>query len=196
MQLFLLVFCLANISKMAQAQIQKATLGGGCFWCMEAVFQRLNGVLEVYSGYMGGETENPSYKEVCTGKTGHAEVIQITFDIQRISFDDLLDIFFEMHDPTTLNRQGNDVGTQYRSVIFYHTPEQQKKALEKIRQLEKSKVHQKKIVTQVLPAQTFYKAEAYHQNYYNLNPEQPYCKLVINPKIEKLNKMFAKYLAK
>jgi peptide-methionine (S)-S-oxide reductase len=196
MQLFLLVFCLANISKMAQAQIQKATLGGGCFWCMEAVFQRLNGVLEVYSGYMGGETENPSYKEVCTGKTGHAEVVQITFDIQRISFDDLLDIFFEMHDPTTLNRQGNDVGTQYRSVIFYHTPEQQKKALEKIRQLEKSKVHQKKIVTQVLPAQTFYKAEAYHQNYYNLNPEQPYCKLVINPKIEKLNKMFAKYLAK
>jgi peptide-methionine (S)-S-oxide reductase len=196
MQLFLLVFCLANISKMAQAQIQKATLGGGCFWCMEAVFQRLNGVLEVYSGYMGGETENPSYKEVCTGNTGHAEVVQITFDIQRISFDDLLDIFFEMHDPTTLNRQGNDVGTQYRSVIFYHTPEQQKKALEKIRQLEKSKVHQKKIVTQVLPAQTFYKAEAYHQNYYNLNPEQPYCKLVINPKIEKLNKMFAKYLAK
>lgn len=163
-----------------------ATYGGGCFWCVEAVFQRLNGVKSVTSGYAAGKTDNPTYEQVCSGTTGHAEVIQIEFDPAKISYADLLDLFWQAHDPTTLNRQGADAGTQYRSIILYHT-EKQKEAAEKSKQA--AKVHFKDpIVTEIAPLTKFYKAERYHQNYYNNNPDAPYCRAVIRPKLDKLLK--------
>ena len=163
-----------------------ATLGGGCFWCMEAEFQRIPGVISVTSGFAGGTKPNPTYKEVCTGETGHAEVTQIEFDPQKISYEKLLDYFWDAHDPTTLNRQGADTGTQYRSIILY-TTEAQKAAAEKSK-AEAQKHFKSPIVTEIVPLQKFYKAEDYHQNYYNDNPNQGYCQFVIRPKVEKLEK--------
>lgn len=162
-----------------------ATLGGGCFWCLEAVFEQLRGVERVESGYAGGSAVNPSYQEVCGGGTGHAEVVQITFDPAELSFGELLDVFFDIHDPTTLNRQGADVGTQYRSVIFYHSDEQKRIAEEKIAALNV------RAVTQVVPFEAFHKAEEYHQGYYRQNPRQGYCHVVIAPKLAKFRAHFA-----
>jgi peptide-methionine (S)-S-oxide reductase len=175
------------------AQEQAAIFGGGCFWCIEAVFQRLTGVLHVESGYMGG-ADRPTYQRVCAGDTGHVEVVRVTFDPAQIGFRDLLDVFFAMHDPTTENRQGNDVGEQYRSVIFYVDEEQRKIAEETIAELTAEKAFPEPIVTAVEPASTFYAAEDYHQNYYNENSRQPYCMFVISPKIAKLEKKFAERL--
>lgn len=173
------------------------TLGGGCFWCLEAVFQRLNGVLSVTSGYSGGHIKNPSYKEVCTGTTGHAEVVQILYDPTVVSLEEILKVFFKIHDPTTLNRQGNDVGPQYRSAIFYHTDMQQKVAEEIIEGLNQSGAFNAPIVTEVTPFTVFYKAEDYHQNYFNQNKNSnPYCRLVIVPKIEKFEQYFSDKLKK
>ncbi len=162
-----------------------ATLGGGCFWCTEAVFDDLEGVEQVESGYSGGTVPNPSYRQVCTGTTGHAEVIQITFDPKVISYREILQVFFDVHDPTTLNRQGADVGTQYRSVIFYHTEEQKKIAEQTIKDLEAAKVWSAPIVTEVVPFKAFYKAEDYHQEYFKLHGYEPYCRMVIAPKMKK-----------
>ena len=170
---------------------QVATLGGGCFWCLEAVFKELRGVIEVVSGYAGGSVKNPSYRDVCSGRTGHAEVVQITFDPGVISYRDLLRIFFSIHDPTTLNRQGADVGTQYRSVIFWHDEAQKQVAQETIRELSDEGVWKAPIVTQVLPLEAFYRAEDYHQNYFDQNPNQPYCQAVVAPKLAKFRKLFA-----
>lgn len=167
-----------------------ATFGAGCFWCVEAIFQRLEGVEEVQSGYMGGEIKNPSYKEVCTGRTGHAEVCQITFDPAVISFDELLSIFWQTHDPTTLNRQGADVGTQYRSAIFYHSDEQKDAAEAFKMRLDASGEFNAPIVTEITAASAFYPAEDYHQDYFMLNGDQPYCRAVIAPKVEKFEKYF------
>lgn len=167
-----------------------ATLAGGCFWCTEAVFLELKGVQKVVSGYIGGKTVNPTYKEICQGDTGHAEAIQITFDSNVISFGELLELFFATHDPTTLNRQGNDVGTQYRSEIFYHNEEQREISEDFIRFLTQEAVFDKPIVTKVSPASTFYDAEEYHQNYYNQNRMQGYCAFVIAPKIDKVRTYF------
>lgn len=172
------------------AGTQKATFGGGCFWCVEAVFQRLKGVIAVESGYAGGTIKNPTYREICTGKTGHAEVAQITFDPKVISYEDLVYVFFRTHDPTTLNRQGADVGTQYRSVIFFHD-EAQKAIAEKVKkETESARVWSNPIVTEISALPVFYKAEDYHQNYYNNNSSQGYCVYVIDPKITKLEKEF------
>lgn len=168
-----------------------ATLGGGCFWCLEAVYEPVNGVLRVESGYAGGHVPNPSYEAVCTGTTGHAEVVHITFNPRVVSFRELLEIFFVIHDPTTLNRQGADVGTQYRSVIFYHTPEQREIARQVIAEVEAAKIWDDPIVTEVTPFEAFYKAEAYHQGYYRNNPLQGYCRVVIAPKVAKFRKLFA-----
>lgn len=168
-----------------------ATFGAGCFWCVEAVFVELRGVQKVESGYAGGAMANPTYEAVCTGRTGHAEVIQIAFDPQEISFRDLLEVFFATHDPTTLNRQGADVGTQYRSAIFYHNDEQKRIAEEMIATLNNEKAFPSPIVTQVVPLENYYAAEAYHQNYYADNPAQPYCNAVIPPKLAKLRQKFA-----
>ncbi len=165
---------------------QKATFGAGCFWCTEAVFQNLKGVSKVVSGYMGGKTKNPTYMEICNGDTGHAEVIDMEYDEGIISFEELLLVFFKTHNPTTLNRQGNDMGTQYRSAIFYHTAEQRAQAEDMVRKLEEDKVFDKKIVTQIAPAEEFYPAEEYHQNYFNQNTNKPYCAFVIQPKMAKL----------
>lgn len=173
-----------------------ATLGGGCFWCSEAIFTELRGVEKVASGYSGGNVPNPSYEAVCTGKTGHAEVIQITFDPEIISFRELLEVFFTIHDPTTLNRQGSDVGTQYRSAIFYHAPEQEKIAREVIAELEKANVWDAPIVTEITPFKAFYPAEEYHREYFERNPEQPYCRIVIAPKVAKFRKQFLAKLRK
>lgn len=173
-----------------------ATFGGGCYWCIEAVFQRLEGVEKVASGFSGGQVKNPTYREVCTGATGHAEVIQITFDTTKISFEEILKVFFTMHDPTTLNRQGNDVGTQYRSAVFYHNDAQKKAAEEIIVELNKTKAYPSPIVTEVTKFDVFYQAEDYHQNYYNDNSEEGYCKYVIQPKIEKFEKVFKDRLKK
>src|SRR5213596_1835009 len=167
-----------------------ATLGGGCFWCTEAIFDQLKGVEKVESGYSGGRVPNPSYEDVCTGATGHAESIQITFNPKQISFKDILQIFFTTHDPTTLNRQGADVGTQYRSAIFYHNPEQEAVARQVIQEFEQSKVWKRPIVTEIAPYKTFYKAEDYHQEYYAKNSRQPYCRVVIEPKIAKLREHY------
>lgn len=167
-----------------------ATLGGGCFWCLEAVFQQLLGVGEVISGYAGGTAENPEYQQVCAGSTGHVEVVQISFDPTVISYRNLLDVFFTIHDPTTLNRQGADVGTQYRSVIFYHNPAQWETALEVIRDLEAAQVWDSPVITELQPAPRFYPAESYHQNYYVRNPDQGYCRIVIAPKVAKLRHHF------
>jgi peptide-methionine (S)-S-oxide reductase len=170
--------------------METATFGNGCFWCTEAIFQELEGVEKVVSGYMGGHVENPTYKQVCSGTTGHAEVLQITYDPQKISYEDLLEIFWKTHDPTTLNRQGNDVGPQYRSIIFYQN-EAQKQLADKYKQeLDASGAFDRPIVTTIEPAETFYPAEEYHQNYFNNNGEQPYCSFLIKPKVEKFRKVF------
>ena len=171
---------------------ETATLGGGCFWCVEAVFNEAAGVTSVVSGYMGGRNANPTYQQVCSGTTGHVEVAQITFDPSQIAFRDILEIFFATHDPTTLNRQGNDSGTQYRSVIFYHSPEQKTTAEEVIRELTEQKAFSDPIVTALEPAQTFYAAEDYHQQYFENHPYQPYCAFVVAPKVHKFRKKFAK----
>lgn len=171
-------------------QLQLATLGGGCFWCVEAVFVELKGVEKVESGYAGGKVKNPTYRDVCTGTTGHAEVTQITFDANVISFKEILQVFFTAHDPTTLNRQGADVGTQYRSVIFYHDEEQKRIAEQVIAETNAAKIWDRPIVTGVAPYTEFYKAESYHQNYYANNPGQPYCQVVIAPKVVKFRKQF------
>jgi peptide-methionine (S)-S-oxide reductase len=168
-----------------------ATLGGGCFWCLEAVFELLHGVHKVESGYSGGKSQAPNYNEVCTGLTGHAEVVQITFDPSVVSFRDILDVFFAIHDPTTLNRQGADVGTQYRSVIFYHTPEQRAIAEQRIAELTAERVWNAPIVTEIAPFQTFHRAEDYHQGYFRANPGQGYCQAVVSPKVAKFRKLFA-----
>lgn len=173
---------------------QFATFGGGCFWCLEAVFEPLRGVERVISGYAGGNTVDPTYKEVCTGLTQHAEVVQVSFDPDVISYRDLLTIFFSSHDPTTLNRQGADVGTQYRSVIFSHSPEQETVANALVAELNADGIWDRPIVTQVAPCPIFYPAEAYHQGYFRQNPEQGYCRVVIAPKVAKLRKNFASQL--
>jgi peptide-methionine (S)-S-oxide reductase len=173
-----------------------ATLGGGCFWCLEAVYDELKGVESVVSGYAGGHVRNPSYEQVCSGTTGHAEVTQITFDPRVISYADLLDVFFTIHDPTTLNRQGNDVGPQYRSIILYHSPEQKAIAERKIAELRAAHTWDAPIVTQVEPLKDFYSAESYHQDYYQRNQFQPYCMFVVRPKVAKARKMFLEKLRK
>lgn len=170
---------------------ETATLGGGCFWCLEAVFQELEGVQSVVSGYAGGRVPNPSYREVCTGRTGHAEVVQVVFDPAVLSYGDLLSVFFSIHDPTTLNRQGADVGTQYRSVIFYHDAEQKRVAEAMIRELGQEGLWRDPIVTEVVPLDRFYPAEDYHQDYFRRNPGQPYCQAVIGPKLRKFRELFA-----
>jgi peptide-methionine (S)-S-oxide reductase len=172
-------------------QQETATLAGGCFWCLEAVFEQLNGVERVESGYIGGRVANPSYEDVCTGTTAHAEAVQVTFDPAVISYRELLEVFFAIHDPTTLNRQGADVGTQYRSAIFYHTPEQRQIAETLMAVLNGEKVWERPIVTAVVPAETFYRAEDYHQGYFRGHPGQGYCQVVIAPKVAKLRKHFA-----
>lgn len=168
-----------------------ATLGGGCFWCLEAVFEQMRGVERVESGYAGGANPNPTYREVCGGDTGHAEVVQITFDPAVVSFAELLDVFFATHDPTALNRQGADVGTQYRSVVFFHSPEQEKTARAKIAELDAARIWDKPIVTEVSPLPTFFKAEDYHQEYFRSNPYQGYCMAVVAPKVLKFRKQFS-----
>lgn len=192
-----------EFSKMAEANqdipntndtLEIATLGAGCFWCVEAVFQSLKGVYKVQSGYSGGNVKNPSYKEVCTGRTGHAEVVQVTFNPQVISFAQLLEVFFGTHDPTTLNRQGADEGTQYRSAIFYHSDEQKRLGELAIKAANESGNWSDPIVTEVTAFSNFYPTEDYHDNYYNLNEEQPYCRAVITPKMDKFKKKFAELL--
>jgi len=175
----------------APAATGLATFGGGCFWCTEAVFLRLKGVVAVASGYAGGTVANPTYDEVCTGETGHAEVIQVRFDPAQVRYEDLLEVFFKTHDPTTLNRQGADVGTPYRSVVFTHDDAQRKTAAEVKAALDAAKAFDRPIVTEITPLKLFYKAEAYHQGYYDANPRQGYCRVVIAPKLEKLEKVFA-----
>lgn len=170
--------------------MEVATFGTGCFWCTEAIFQQLKGVESAVSGYSGGTVKNPTYKEVCTGNTGHAEVIQITFNPNIISYKDLLEVFWKTHDPTTLNRQGADVGTQYRSVIFYHNQQQKELAEEYKKKLDKAGIYNNPVVTEISEYKEFYKAEDYHQEYYNQNKSQPYCNFVITPKIEKFKKVF------
>ncbi len=168
-----------------------ATLGGGCFWCLEAVFENVRGVERVVSGYAGGEVANPTYEQVCTGATGHAEVVQVTFDPSVLTYRDLLEVFFAIHDPTTLNRQGMDVGTQYRSVIFYHSPEQRDAAEQAVAELSAAGVWPRSIVTQIVPFQQFYAAEDYHQGYFRSNPGQGYCQAVVGPKVAKFRKQFS-----
>ncbi len=177
-------------------QFETATFGEGCFWCVEAIYQRLNGVEKVESGYSGGSVANPSYEQVCTGKTGHAEAVQVTFDPAVISYKELLEVFFRTHDPTTLNRQGADAGTQYRSVIFYHTDEQKKIAEQVLKETTIAKIWDNPIVTEIALYKSFYKAEEYHQNYYNENSYKPYCMIVINPKLSKFKKEFRSKLKK
>jgi peptide-methionine (S)-S-oxide reductase len=174
----------------ANGSREVATLAGGCFWCLEAVYDELKGVESVVSGYAGGTVENPSYAQVCSGRTGHAEVVQITFDPREISYKELLEVFFTIHDPTTLNRQGHDVGTQYRSAIFYHSPEQREIAEQTIAEITASKIWGGRIVTEVKPLTAFYPAEEYHQEYFVRNPDQPYCTVVIAPKVAKARKNF------
>ncbi|OLC95602.1 MAG: peptide-methionine (S)-S-oxide reductase [Gemmatimonadetes bacterium] len=171
-----------------------ATLAGGCFWCLEAVYLELRGVLGVQSGYAGGHVPHPSYELVCSGTTGHAEVVQVAFDPDEISYRDLLDVFFTIHDPTTLNRQGNDVGTQYRSAIFYHSPEQRAEADHTIAELAAEKVWDDPIVTEVVPLKEFFPAEEYHRDYFRLHPDQAYCRAVIAPKVAKARKAFLEKL--
>ena len=181
---------------MTDAGKEIATLAGGCFWCLEAVFDDLKGVESVESGYMGGKTVNPSYEEVCSGETGHAEVAQLSFDPKQVSFKEILEVFFVIHDPTTLNRQGNDAGTQYRSAIFYHTAEQKAAAEQVIANISAAKVYEDPIVTEVVPASKFYVAEDYHQEYFRRNPAQPYCAFVVRPKVAKFRKHFLEKLKK
>lgn len=171
-------------------RVETATLAGGCFWCMDAIFRRLRGVEEVVSGYTGGTIRNPTYREVCSGTTGHAEAVRVSFDPEAISFAELLDIFWRSHDPTTLNRQGPDIGTQYRSTIFYHDDKQRETAEKSKREAEEARLWPDPIVTEIVPFTSFHEAEEYHQDYYRLNPLQGYCRLVIGPKIRKLRKEF------
>jgi peptide-methionine (S)-S-oxide reductase len=174
----------------AKTELKQATFGSGCFWCSQAIFLRLDGVEKVVSGYSGGRVENPTYEQVCTGTTGHAESIQITYDPSRVSFDHLIEVFWKMHDPTTQDRQGNDIGTQYRSVIFYHDAEQKNLAESYKMQLEDEHIWNRPIVTEIVPFTRFWPAESYHQDYYEHNPSQSYCNFVITPKIEKFEKIF------
>ena len=200
MKKIFLVFALATFSLFAQNKVtdkktkqsnfESITLAGGCYWCVEAIYENLNGVQSVVSGYAGGKLPNPTYEEVSTGKTGHAEVVQITYDKKVTNLDEIFNVFFTVHDPTTLNRQGADVGTQYRSAIFYKNEEQKKAAQSIINALTKGKIYDSPIVTTLEPLSQFYKAENYQQNYYANNKSQPYCKLVIQPKIEKFEKLF------
>lgn len=176
------------------AEREVATLGGGCFWCLEAVFDELEGVLDVVSGYSGGHVARPTYEQVCSGATGHAEVVQITFDPRRIGFRDLLDVFFTIHDPTTPNRQGPDVGTQYRSAIFYHSPQQKAAAEQTIAEFEARRVWERPIVTEVAPFEAFYPAEDYHQEYFANNRWQPYCLMVVAPKVAKVRRRYRERL--
>ena len=171
-------------------EVEVATIGGGCFWCLEAVFADLKGVEKVESGYSGGPASNPTYRQVCSGTTGHAEVVQITFDPKIISFKEILEVFFAIHDPTNLNRQGTDVGTQYRSAVYYHTPEQKTIAGQVIKEIDASGIWNTPAVTEIAPLKVFYRAEEYHQEYYKNNPEQMYCQMVIAPKVAKLRKQF------
>jgi peptide-methionine (S)-S-oxide reductase len=170
---------------------ETAYLAGGCFWCLEVVYEELGGVQEVVSGYSGGDITNPSYKQVITGSTGHAETVKVVFDPEQISYKEILKVFFSIHDPTSLNRQGADVGTQYRSAVFYSSPEQKAATVEMIRKLEEEKVWDEPIVTEVVPLETFYPAEDYHQEYYKNNPEQAYCQVVISPKLTKFRREFS-----
>lgn len=200
----IVLFCFTSLALGAQTikpktmneELQVATLGSGCFWCTEAFFLKLNGVESVVSGYSGGKVKNPSYREVCTGLTGHAEVIQVKFNPKVISYEDILEVFWNTHDPTTLNKQGADEGTQYRSAVFFHSEEQKKIAEQYKSQLDKSGVYKNRIVTEITPFSVFYPAEDYHQNYYALNPNQGYCQYVIRPKVEKFNKQYASKLKK
>jgi peptide-methionine (S)-S-oxide reductase len=185
-----------NTATKKASNLETITLGGGCYWCVEAVYENLNGVKSVVSGFSGGKVSNPSYEEVCSGTTGHAEVVQITYDKTVTDINEIFKVFFTVHDPTTLNRQGADVGTQYRSVIFYNSPQQKAAAESIIAQLNKAKVYSSPIVTKIEPFTKFYKAEDYHQNYYANNKNQPYCKMVIQPKIEKFEKVFKDQLKK
>lgn len=176
------------------AELETATLAGGCFWCTESVFDELRGVERVVSGYSGGHTESPTYQEVCTGTTGHAEVIDVTFDPSEIDFADILRVFFTVHDPTTLNRQGGDIGTQYRSAIFYHSEAQKQAAEAVIREIDAAAIYPNPIITEVVPFEKFWPAEDYHQEYFANNPNQPYCAAVIAPKVAKFRKMYAERL--
>ncbi|HZJ61283.1 MAG TPA: peptide-methionine (S)-S-oxide reductase MsrA [Chitinophagaceae bacterium] len=177
------------------SSIETATFGSGCFWCTEAIFKELEGVVSVMPGYSGGQTINPTYKEVCSGETGHAECTQIVYDPAKISYDELLEVFFKVHDPTSLNRQGNDVGTQYRSVIFYHGDEQKRLAEKYKTELDRSGAYDKPIVTQIAPMEKFYPAENYHHDYYEYNKDKnPYCAVVVRPKLEKFRKVFSEKL--
>ena len=197
---FLIIFSLVGLSKtnsdMKNNTFEIATLGAGCFWCVEAIFERVNGVEEVLSGYSGGKIANPTYREVSSGLTGHAEVVQVKFNPSVISYAKILEIFFKTHNPTMLNRQGADVGTQYRSVIFYHTDEQKSVAEDVKNMLSRAAIWNDPIVTEISPFTKFYKAEDYHQNYLENNTKQPYCQMVILPKIDKFEKLFEDYLKK
>lgn len=207
MKTIIILFFLTNLNIAMNAQhqtssvampddLETATLGSGCFWCTEAVYLEVKGVRSVVSGYTGGKVKHPTYREVCSGLTGHAEVVQVKFDPKVVSYESILEIFWNTHDPTTLNRQGADEGTQYRSAIFYHSEDQRKVAEAYKAQLEKSGVFKNRIVTEITPAAVFYKAEDYHQNYFALNPDQGYCQYVIRPKVEKFRKQFAGRLNK
>ena len=196
-------FCLAQAKPIIKsktmtekATVETATFGTGCFWCTEAVFQQLEGVVKVTSGYSGGTVESPTYKQVCTGTTGHAECLKIEYDPSKITFDELLEVFWQVHDPTTLNRQGNDIGTQYRSVVFYHDAIQKSKVQKYATALNKSGAFANQIVTKLEPFVKFYPAEDYHQNYFNLNGSESYCQFVIKPKVEKFEKVFKNKLKK
>lgn len=187
---------MADEQKKASSTSELATFGSGCFWCTEAVFQELDGVLSVESGYSGGKVENPTYEQVCTGRTGHAEVVQVRYDPSKVSYAELLEVFWKTHDPTTPNRQGPDVGTQYRSAIFYHNEEQKTLAERLKKELNESGAWNRPIVTQIVPFEKFYKAEGYHQDYYRNNPSKGYCAVVIRPKMDKFRKVFKDKLKK
>lgn len=194
---FIVSIFLIHLNTLVMAQeksMEKATFGAGCFWCVEAIYSRVNGVIKVEPGFSGGKTEDPTYKEVCTGITGHAEVCQITFDSAKISYLDLLEVFWKSHDPTTLNRQGSDIGTQYRSVIFYHNLQQKREADSMKVRLNNEKIWNKPVITEIVPFEKFYVAEDYHFNYYKNNPNQPYCNLVITPKVKKFEATFKEYI--
>ena len=193
--LFVCILSFNLLAMQEKEKLESITLGAGCFWCVEAVYQELQGVVQVESGYMGGSIKNPTYKEVCTGNTGHAEVVRVTYNPAIISLKQILEVFFQVHDPTTLNRQGNDVGTQYRSVIFYDSNEQKELALEVKRALTIARIWPDPIVTEISPLSEFYLAENYHQDYYSLNSDKnPYCSFVITPKMEKFRKTFKELL--
>lgn len=179
-----------NSQGMKNQNFETATLGAGCFWCVEAIFENLNGVLKIESGYTGGEKPNPTYKEICSGLSGHAEVVKLTYDVNVITYKEILDVFFQTHDPTTLNKQGNDVGTQYRSVIYFHSDTQKIEAEEFKNNLNSTGAFINPVITEISPAEEFFVAEDYHQNYYNEHASQPYCSIMIKPKIDKFKKLF------